>query len=45
MGTLQAARIIGYARGRIQILDRARLEEASCGCYHITRSALQRLLG
>jgi CRP-like cAMP-binding protein len=45
MGTLQAARIIGYARGRIEILDPARLEEASCGCYHITRSALQRLLG
>jgi CRP-like cAMP-binding protein len=45
MGTLQAAGIIVYARGRITILDRARLEEASCGCYHITRTQLDRLLG
>jgi CRP-like cAMP-binding protein len=45
MGTLQAADIVRYTRGRIAVLDRARLEEASCGCYHITRTALDRLLG
>ena len=45
MGILQSAGIIRYARGHIMIRDRARLEEASCACYHITRTAFQRLLG
>jgi CRP-like cAMP-binding protein len=45
MGVLQSAGILQYARGRIIIRDRARLEEASCSCYHITQSAYQRLLG
>jgi CRP-like cAMP-binding protein len=45
MGVLQSAGILQYARGHILIRDRARLEEASCSCYHITRSAYQRLLG
>jgi CRP-like cAMP-binding protein len=33
-GKLQKAGIIHYCRGRIEILDRARLEAASCECYH-----------
>lgn len=45
MGTLQSAGIVRYVRGRLTILDRGRLEEASCDCYHITREALGRLLG
>ena len=45
MGTLQSAGVLRYARGRVQVLDRPRLEEASCGCYHITRTAFARLLG
>jgi CRP-like cAMP-binding protein len=45
MGTLQGAGIIRYMRGRVTVLDRPRLEEASCGCYHITRTASDRLLG
>ena len=45
MGALQSQRILSYVRGRVHILDRPRLEEASCNCYHITRSQLQRLLG
>ena len=45
MGALQAEGVVHYMRGRMRILDRARLEEASCGCYHITRAALDRLLG
>ena len=45
MGVLQAATVIQYTRGRITVLDRPRLEEVSCGCYHITRTQLQRLLG
>jgi len=45
MGTLQGAQVIRYTRGRVTVLDRPRLEEASCGCYHITRAASDRLLG
>jgi CRP-like cAMP-binding protein len=44
MGTLQGAGIVWYTRGRVAVLDRPRLEEASCGCYHVTRTALERLL-
>jgi CRP-like cAMP-binding protein len=32
-GKLQQAGIIRYSRGHIEILDRARLEAASCECY------------
>jgi CRP-like cAMP-binding protein len=45
MGALQAAGIVRYMRGRLTVLDRPQLEEASCSCYAITRSALDRLLG
>ena len=45
MGSLQATNVIQYTRGRVTVLDRPRLEEASCGRYHITRTALARLLG
>jgi len=45
MGALQEAGSIRYTRGRIAVLDRPRLEEASCGCYRITRAAHCRLLG
>ena len=44
MGALQAAGILRYARGRVTVLDPARLEEASCGCYRITRAAFDKLL-
>jgi CRP-like cAMP-binding protein len=45
MGALQSQKILTYVRGRVVILDRPRLEEASCACYHITRSQFQRLMG
>jgi CRP-like cAMP-binding protein len=45
MGALQSIGVVRYTRGRVQVLDRQRLEEASCGCYHITRTAFDRLLG
>ena len=45
MGILQSAGIIRYSRGRISVLDRAALEEASCDCYRITQGAFERLLG
>jgi CRP-like cAMP-binding protein len=43
--TLQKAGLIGYERGRIEIEDRAGLEDAACECYGLARSAFKRLLG
>jgi CRP-like cAMP-binding protein len=34
-GTLQRAGLITYHRGRLKILDRERLEQASCECYRV----------
>lgn len=42
MGVLQGAGIVQYTRGRVTVRDRPRLEEASCGCYRITRASLER---
>jgi len=39
--TLQRAGLISYARGRIKILDRARLEAASCECYAFVRDQFE----
>ena len=44
-GTLQRQGLIRYRRGVISIVDRARLEVASCECYAIVRSEFDRLLG
>lgn len=43
-GTLQAAGIIGYHRGKVIIQDRERLEEASCECYRTVKNEYDRLL-
>jgi CRP-like cAMP-binding protein len=43
-GALQRAGLIAYRHGTIEILDRARLEEAACECYHVIRSHCERLL-
>jgi CRP-like cAMP-binding protein len=43
--SLQAIGAIDYQRGRIIVLDRARLEEASCECYGIVREHYRRILG
>jgi CRP-like cAMP-binding protein len=45
MGALQSAGVLRYARGRVAVLDRAKLEEAACGCYRITQAVLDRLFG
>jgi CRP-like cAMP-binding protein len=48
-GGLRRRRLIQYVRGEIRILDRQRLEAASCECYgvvksHYTRAFTQREL-
>jgi hypothetical protein len=44
-GKLQAAGLIQYQRGIIQVLDRKRLEEQVCECYPVVRPEFERLLG
>ena len=43
-GTLQAAEIITYRRGVIKILNRRRLEAASCECYKIVKTAYESIV-
>lgn len=45
MGTLQSAGLVQYTRGRVVVLDRPKLEEASCDCYAVTRASFRRLFG
>jgi CRP-like cAMP-binding protein len=40
-GTLQRAGLITYHRGRVTILDREKLESASCECYRATTDLLR----
>lgn len=42
---LQDDGLIGYSRGRIQILDRQGLEQAACECYAMTKQEYDRLFG
>jgi len=43
-GDLQRAGLIGYSRGKIHILDRAKLAEKACECYQIVSASYQRVL-
>src|SRR5262249_23637303 len=43
-GLLEKAGLITYKRGRIRVLDRERLEQASCECYRIVSREYERLL-
>jgi len=43
-GKLQKLGIIRYARGRITVLDRPRLEQMCCECYAVVRKETDRLL-
>ena len=43
-GHLQAQRLIEYSRGRITVLDRTKLEQASCECYRVVKRESDRLL-
>jgi CRP-like cAMP-binding protein len=44
-GMLQSAGLISYRRGRVMILDRQGLEQASCECYHVVRRKYERFIG
>src|ERR1044072_4600082 len=44
-GRLQDAAAISYVRGRIQILDRKKLEETVCECYRVVKEEIYCLLG
>jgi CRP-like cAMP-binding protein len=37
-GTLEQAGLISNARGRVEIIDRPKLEQASCDCYRMIRT-------
>ena len=43
-GKLQKRGVIRYARGRITVLDRAKLEELCCECYAVVKKETDRLL-
>jgi CRP-like cAMP-binding protein len=43
--SLQKKALISYQRGHITVLDRAGLEEASCGCYRADIETYARILG
>jgi CRP-like cAMP-binding protein len=43
--TLQAAGLINYARGAIEIVNRAGLEDTVCECYGVVRQKFDLLLG
>ena len=44
MRSLQDAGVVAYTRGRVRILDREKLEAASCECYRVVRMHFDRLL-
>jgi hypothetical protein len=44
-GMLQRAGLIRYQRGRVRILDRPGLEDASCECYRAVLEKFERLVG
>ncbi|WP_337907104.1 hypothetical protein [Iningainema tapete] len=43
--TIQRAGLISYKRGKMKILDRVGLEDATCECYGIIQEEFKRLLG
>jgi CRP-like cAMP-binding protein len=44
-GILARAGLIQYTRGKIQVVDRGGLEEASCECYGVIQREYERLIG
>jgi hypothetical protein len=44
-GRLQDAGAISYVRGRINILDRLKMEETVCECYRVVKNEFDRVAG
>jgi CRP-like cAMP-binding protein len=44
-GLLEKAKLIGYKRGHVTVIDRQGLEAATCECYANVRREYERLLG
>jgi CRP-like cAMP-binding protein len=44
-GMLQRAGLLTYTRGRVRILEREGLAEASCECYRVVKEKSEQLLG
>jgi len=42
-GALQGKKLIRYARGRIEVLDRLGLERVACECYRVVKAETDRL--
>ena len=45
IGALQASGIVWQGQGHMIVLNRKRLEAAACGCYAVTATEYERLLG
>ena len=43
-GTLQRAGLVAYHRGIIRIVNRGKLEQASCECYRATTTLLNEVI-
>jgi CRP-like cAMP-binding protein len=43
-GELQRAGVIGYSRGKINLLDRVALTKRACECYSIVSASYERIL-
>jgi len=43
-GKLQRLNVIHYARGKITVLDRPKLEQRCCECYAVVKKETDRLL-
>ena len=43
-GDLQRAGMIGYSRGKINLLDRSALTKVACECYEIVSSSYRRII-
>jgi len=43
-GTLQKAGLITYQRGQVTIVDREKLESASCECYRAATNLLRKVI-
>jgi CRP-like cAMP-binding protein len=44
MRAFQDAGMVRYSRGRVELVDRTKLEAAACDCYGVVRASFERLL-